>query len=91
LPVGFKFKKDEQEKLMAALKLEIVQEPPFSSVEEEALLNLLRTSDCLHRAFHRKTRDWGVTSTQYNILRILRGARPHDHRRARYYPPALPP
>jgi DNA-binding MarR family transcriptional regulator len=62
---------------MAGLKLEIVQEAPFSSVEEEALLNLLRTSDCLHRAFHLKTRDWGVTSTQYNVLRILRGAQPH--------------
>ena len=61
---------------MAGLKLEIVQEPPFSSVEEEALLNLLRTSDCLQRAFHRKTRDWGVTSTQYNVLRILRVAQP---------------
>jgi DNA-binding MarR family transcriptional regulator len=23
-----------------------------------------------------KTRDWGVTSTQYNVLRILRGAQP---------------
>jgi len=62
---------------MAGLKLEIVQEPPFFSSEEEALLNLFRTSDCLHRAFHRKTRDWGVTSTQYNVLRILRGAQPH--------------
>lgn len=62
---------------MSGLKLEIVQEAPFSSVEEEALLNLLRTSDCLHRAFHLKTRDWGVTSTQYNVLRILRGAQPH--------------
>lgn len=61
---------------MAGLKLEIVQERPFSSVEEEALLNLMRTSDCLHRAFHVKTRDWGVTSTQYNVLRILRGAQP---------------
>ena len=61
---------------MASLKLEIVQEPPFSSVEEEALLNLLRTSDAVHRAFQRKTRDWGVTSTQYNVLRILRGAQP---------------
>jgi DNA-binding MarR family transcriptional regulator len=61
---------------MAGLKLEIVQERPFSSVEEEALLNLLRTSDCLHRAFHLRTRNWGVTSTQYNVLRILRGAQP---------------
>jgi DNA-binding MarR family transcriptional regulator len=61
---------------MPGLKLEIVQERPFASLEEEALLNLLRTSDCLNRAFHLKTRDWGVTSTQYNVLRILRGAHP---------------
>ena len=61
---------------MPGLKLEIVQERPFSSVEEEALLNLMRTSDTLHRAFHRKIRKWGITSTQYNVLRILRGAQP---------------
>jgi DNA-binding MarR family transcriptional regulator len=61
---------------MASLKLEIVQEPPFASLEEEALLNLMRTSDCMHRAFHRGTRDWGLSSTQYNVLRILRGAQP---------------
>src|SRR5258708_27502298 len=62
---------------MAALKHEIAQERPFSSDEEEAFLNLMRTTDCLHRAFQHKTRDWGVTSTQYNVLRILRGAQPH--------------
>jgi DNA-binding MarR family transcriptional regulator len=62
---------------MGGLKLEIAQELPFTSVEEEALLNLMRSADCVNRAFHRKTRDWGVTSTQYNVLRILRGARPH--------------
>ncbi len=36
----------------------------------------MRTTDCLHRAFQRRTRDWGITSTQYNVLRILRGAQP---------------
>ena len=61
---------------MTSLKLEIAQERPFSSVEEEALLNVMRTSDFLHRAFHHETKDWGVTSTQYNVLRILRGAQP---------------
>ena len=61
---------------MAGLKLEIAQEAAFFSVEEEALLNLLRTSDCVQRAFHLKTRAWVVTSTQYNVLRILRGAQP---------------
>lgn len=60
---------------MANLKLEILQEPPFSSVEEEAILNLLRTSDCLNRAFLQKIRGWGLTATQYNVLRILRGAK----------------
>jgi len=61
---------------MTSLKLDIVQERPFASPEEEALLNLMRTSDCLQRAFQRKTRAWGITSTQYNVLRILRGAQP---------------
>jgi DNA-binding MarR family transcriptional regulator len=61
---------------MSGLKLEIVQERPFSSAEEEALLNLMRTSDIVHRAFHRRIRKWGITSTQYNVLRILRGAQP---------------
>ncbi|HTH42416.1 MAG TPA: MarR family transcriptional regulator [Terracidiphilus sp.] len=61
---------------MSGLKLEIVQERPFSSLEEEALLNLMRTSDTLHRVFHCRIRKWGITSTQYNVLRILRGAQP---------------
>ena len=56
------------------MKSEIAQERPFASDEEEALLNLMRTSDCVQRVFQRRTRDWGVTSTQYNVLRILRGA-----------------
>jgi DNA-binding MarR family transcriptional regulator len=61
---------------MAALKQEIAQQRPFASIEEEALLNIMRTSDCLHRALQRRTKDWGITSTQYNVLRILRGAQP---------------
>jgi DNA-binding MarR family transcriptional regulator len=61
---------------MASLKHEIAQERPFSSPEEEALLNVFRTADCLDRAFQRTSRAWGVTSTQYNVLRILRGAQP---------------
>ena len=61
---------------MASLKSEIEQQRPFSSLEEEALLNLLRTSDALEREVQHRTRAWGVTSTQYNVLRILRGAQP---------------
>ena len=36
----------------------------------------MRTSDCLHRAFQQRIRGFGLTSTQYNVLRILRGAQP---------------
>ncbi len=36
----------------------------------------MRTADCLQRAFQHATRPWGITSTQYNVLRILRGAHP---------------
>ncbi len=61
---------------MTSLKQEIAQSPPFASLEEETLLNLLRTADCLQRSLHLKTRAWGVTTTQYNVLRILRGAQP---------------
>ena len=61
---------------MASLKSEIEQSQPFASAEEEAFLNLIRSSDCLQRAFQRKMRGWGVTPTQYNVLRILRGAEP---------------
>ena len=61
---------------MSDLKREIAQQRPFSGPEEEALLNLMRTADCLHRAMQRTTRAWGVTSTQYNVLRILRGSQP---------------
>lgn len=61
---------------MVSLKTEIAQERPFASVEEETLLNVMRTADCVQRAFQRATREWGVTSTQYNVLRILRGAHP---------------
>ena len=61
---------------MVSLKHEIAQQRDFSSLEEEALLNVMRTSDCIQRAFQRRSRHWGVTSTQYNVLRILRGAHP---------------
>ncbi|HUB00600.1 MAG TPA: MarR family transcriptional regulator [Terracidiphilus sp.] len=62
---------------MASLKHEIEQQNPFSSLEEEALLNLVRTSDRIQRAAYRTIRGWGITPAQYNVLRILRGAHPN--------------
>lgn len=62
--------------VVSNLKNEIAQQRPFSGPAEEALLNVLRTADCLQRAMQREARQWNVTATQYNVLRILRGAHP---------------
>jgi len=48
----------------------------FSSPQEEALLNLMRTADCLHRSMQQRLKPSGLTLTQFNVLRILRAARP---------------
>ncbi len=56
------------------LQHEVKKKRPFESPEEEALLNIVRTSDQLQIRFARLLREYGLTSpTQYNILRILRG------------------
>src|SRR5271168_2860404 len=56
------------------LQHELKKKRPFESPEEEAALNIVRTSDRLQIRFARLLREYGLTSpTQYNILRILRG------------------
>src|SRR5262245_38347258 len=46
---------------------------PFDSPEQEAILNILRTSDRFVNRIGRFLRNYGLTTSQYNILRILRG------------------
>ena len=53
---------------------EIKQTRPFSSRQEEAALNILRTADALKRGGEALLKRHGITSAQYNVLRILRGA-----------------
>jgi DNA-binding MarR family transcriptional regulator len=48
----------------------------FSNPHEEALLTLLRSADTLQHALQQRLKPYGLTPTQYNVLRILRGARP---------------
>lgn len=55
------------------LQKELKKKRPFESAEQEAALNILRTSDQLQNRFLRLFRQYGVTPSQYNILRILRG------------------
>jgi MarR family transcriptional regulator, 2-MHQ and catechol-resistance regulon repressor len=55
------------------LQREIKKRNPFESAEQEALLNLVRTNDRFQFRFARLFREYGLTSSQYNVLRILRG------------------
>src|SRR4051812_17512107 len=55
---------------------ELKQNKPFSSTAEEALLSILRTNAVLLDELDRLLRPHGITTTQYNVLRILRGAEP---------------
>ncbi len=56
------------------LQQEIKQTKPFASLEEEAFLNLLRTTDALARREAELLKMYGLSPSQYNALRILRGA-----------------
>ncbi len=56
------------------LKTEIKQSKPFDSLETEAILNLVRTADRLMRPGAELLKERELSPTQYNALRILRGA-----------------
>jgi DNA-binding MarR family transcriptional regulator len=58
---------------MPPLQDEIGKRGPFDLPEQEAVLNLFRTSDRLQHRFARLFAGHGLTPSQYNVLRILRG------------------
>lgn len=60
--------------MVRSLQSEIKQNVPFRSLAEEAHLSIIRTADILARAGAALLKGYGLTSTQYNVLRILRGA-----------------
>lgn len=53
---------------------EISQTKPFTCREEEAFLNLARSYEHLQQGFAELFRTFQLSTTQYNVLRILRGA-----------------
>ncbi len=59
-----------------SLQQELKQQKPFGSLEEAAFLNLLRTASILSERVGEVLKAKGLTPTQYNVLRILRGAGP---------------
>jgi DNA-binding MarR family transcriptional regulator len=56
------------------LRDEIKQTKPFEGPQEEAFLNLQRTAEFLRAKAAEALKPWGLSATQYNALRILRGA-----------------
>jgi len=63
-------------KCISTVGEEIHQTRPFATIEEELLVSLLRTTDVLHERFEQIVRPFNISMTQYNVLRILRGAEP---------------
>ena len=60
----------------SAIERELKQARPFPTRRGEAAVALMRTADLLRRLLEQALEPLGVTAQQYNVLRILRGARP---------------
>lgn len=63
--------------MSTALRDDIKQAKPLKSLYEETDLNIVRTAYVLIDAFEGAIKSYGITATQYNVLRILRGAGDH--------------
>jgi DNA-binding MarR family transcriptional regulator len=57
-----------------SLKGEIKQKRPFRSLQEEVILSMTRTADQLAGPVTEELRGLNLSLSQYNVLRILRGA-----------------
>ncbi len=60
--------------MTSKLQEEIKQGKPFDSPQEELWLNLARTAAMASHVVEQGLRRHGLSPTQYNVLRILRGA-----------------
>jgi len=60
--------------MVTRLHEEIKQRKPFRSLREEAVLNIARTAAVLEHEVAQALKPYDITPTQYNVLRILRGA-----------------
>lgn len=60
--------------MMAKLMDEIGKKKPFDCLELEVFLNVLRTAEALSERLSPVLKQFNLSPTQYNVLRILRGA-----------------
>ena len=58
------------------IQAELKQNKPFVNLEHEAAVGLLRTAALVDHSNDEALRPFGITGTQFNVLRILRGAGP---------------
>ena len=58
----------------SSLATTLKQNRPFVSLEQEVYLSMLRTASELSYSGDQFFRPFGITPSQYNVLRILRGA-----------------
>jgi DNA-binding MarR family transcriptional regulator len=59
-----------------SLQRELRQKRAFDSLEQATFLSVQRTASVWMQTFARRLKPFGLTPTQYNVLRILRGAHP---------------
>jgi DNA-binding MarR family transcriptional regulator len=57
-----------------SLQQDLKQKKPFRSLQQEAYLSVVRTSTALTDAMEDLVKARGISATQYNVLRILRGS-----------------
>lgn len=65
---------DYTRRVVTKLQKELKQTKPFASLEEEVVLNLARTAEYVGARAAEVFKNADLTPTQYNALRILRGA-----------------
>ena len=65
---------DYNHRVVKDIRTEIKQTKPFRSLEAEAFLSLLRSAEKLQARVAAMLKPHGLSPTQYNALRILRGA-----------------
>jgi DNA-binding MarR family transcriptional regulator len=56
------------------IQQELAQTRPFATLEQEAFVNVQRTAGVLQQRIVELLKPFGLSPTQYNVLRILRGA-----------------
>lgn len=56
-----------------SLQSRLKKKGPFASAEQEVLLGVMHLSDLVENRVGRLLRNHGLTNSQYNVLRILRG------------------